>query len=168
MISNINKIFNTTSLFCFLGTQKSLGYFFLGDEGFGLSNMIMRPYSQAAVLRDRTDKLLLFNYHLSRARRVVEDAFGLLCQRFRIFFTPIDMHTKSVDLIIVCCCIIHNFMCDEKDYEICDNEEKSTATTTWFQSFEENISGRYEINATETRGVLTDYFYHKNQQSNEN
>ena len=38
----------------------------------------------------------VFSYRLSRARRVVENAFGLLAVRFRVFRKPIELCPEKV------------------------------------------------------------------------
>lgn len=52
---------------------RGLPYVFLGDEGFPLKPWFMRPYSGAQLTSlDRK----IYNYRLSRARRVIENTFG--------------------------------------------------------------------------------------------
>uniref|UniRef100_A0A803JGL8 DDE Tnp4 domain-containing protein n=1 Tax=Xenopus tropicalis TaxID=8364 RepID=A0A803JGL8_XENTR len=53
-------------------------YVFVGDEAFGLTENVMRPYpgSQRSVPKR------LFNYRLSRARCMVECAFGILSNKW--------------------------------------------------------------------------------------
>lgn len=67
-------------------SECDLPYVFLGDEAFPLMENFMKPYSQYSAGREEH----IFNYRLSRARRVVENAFGILAARFRVFFTTIE------------------------------------------------------------------------------
>ncbi|KAJ8941587.1 hypothetical protein NQ314_010366 [Rhamnusium bicolor] len=60
-------------------TSKVLPHVIIGDEAFRLHINIMKPFNKAAAASDRTKTI--FNYRLNRARRVSENAFGLLSQR---------------------------------------------------------------------------------------
>ena len=53
----------------------------LGDEAFPLCCDLMRPFARNALTNERC----IFNYRLSRARKVVEIAFGILANRWRLF-----------------------------------------------------------------------------------
>ena len=57
---------------------------------------MLKPYSQNGL----TPEKRIFNYCLSRARRVVENAFGILANRFRVFLTPINLAPEKVEIII--------------------------------------------------------------------
>lgn len=53
----------------------SLPYVLVGDEAFQLTNYLLRPYSGKGGLNDERN---IYNYRLSRARRTIENTFGIL------------------------------------------------------------------------------------------
>eukprot|EP00795_Rhopilema_esculentum_P000876 gene876-10626_t len=59
---------------------------FVPDKAFPLKETIQRPYPG----KNLTEKLRIFNYRLYRARRVVENAFGILSGRWRFLRAPIQ------------------------------------------------------------------------------
>jgi len=56
----------------------TLPYVLVADEAFPLSMYIMRPYPRSGTLNIEKK---VFNYRLSRARCIVESAFGILVTR---------------------------------------------------------------------------------------
>ena len=64
------------------GDDLEVPYFLVGDEIFPLKNWLMRPYSGKALVNE-TRKI--FNYRLSRARRIIENTFGIMVARWEGF-----------------------------------------------------------------------------------
>ena len=87
-------------------TLGSLPYVAVGDEAFPLLRNLMRPYSG----RNDTFPKKIFNYRLSRARRVVENAFGLLTARWRVYHTKIALSPNHANSVIKTTCVLHNFV----------------------------------------------------------
>ena len=85
---------------------KNLPYTLVADDAFPLKQYIMKPYA----LRGLTAEQRIFNYRLSRARRVVENAFGIISNRFRIFTRAIAVPPHRVDKITMAACCLHNFL----------------------------------------------------------
>ena len=69
----------------------SFPYYFVGDEAFPLCEIMMHPFPGKLEQPEK-----IFNYHLSRARRVIEYAFCLLRTRWRIFSRPIKSSIKRI------------------------------------------------------------------------
>jgi hypothetical protein len=55
----------------------------------------MKPFSHRTLAYEEKN----FNYRLSRARRVVKNAFGILSSRFRIFHTAINLRPDKVETL---------------------------------------------------------------------
>lgn len=82
------------------------GGFFVGDDAFPLKTYLLKPYSGSNL----TEKQKIFNYRVSRARRIVENAFGILASRFRIFHKPIPTDVSTTEKIIRASCAMHNWL----------------------------------------------------------
>ncbi|EFN60345.1 hypothetical protein EAG_01318, partial [Camponotus floridanus] len=54
-------------------------------------------------------------FRLSRARRSIENTFGILALRWRIYRKPINMHPKYVDTVVMATVCLHNFIKSEEN-----------------------------------------------------
>ena len=109
---------------CLPGTNDKMPFVMVGDEAFPLKNYLLRPYPGSQV--EKEEAKATFNYRLSRARRVVENAFGILAQRFRVYRRVLKSQPKYADKIILSTCILHNFLSKENIlsnlYSECDGQ----------------------------------------------
>lgn len=81
----------------------------VGDAVFPLCTYLMGPYPG----RNLTEKKKVFNYRLSRARRCVENAFGILVSRWRAFLATTTGQPELLEEVIKAAVCLHNFlMCD--------------------------------------------------------
>ena len=83
--------------------NESLPYFLLGDEIFPLKKW---PFPG----RNATEEEKTYNYRHSRARRVIENAFGILTARWRIFQKPIRGTVANVERYTLACLALHNYL----------------------------------------------------------
>ena len=81
-------------------------YYMVGDEAFPLQPWLLRPFPGQGIPEEQ----VIFNYRLSRARRVIENAFGILAARWRVFMHPIQSSAEKVDVIVKATISLHNFL----------------------------------------------------------
>lgn len=67
---------------------------------------MLRPYPGRYLSEERH----IFNYRLSRARRVIENTFGIMSTKFRIFRRSIVANPRKVTKITKAACVLHNYL----------------------------------------------------------
>lgn len=144
-----------------------LRYVFVGDEAFAMRRELLKLYRRDTLTRERR----IFNYRLSRARRVVENTFGILASRFRIFHTSINLKMDNVDTVVLTCCALHNFLRRRSPqiytpYESMDRENISEGTVELGErcdpelvhDLQRGTRGQILSNAIVVRDQFKDYF----------
>lgn len=76
----------------------------LGDSAFPFRIWLMKPYTHANLTPEEAN----FNYRLSRARMVIERAFGQLKSRWRVLYRKLESQPEAVKLATLACLILHN------------------------------------------------------------
>nr|CAI5845000.1 unnamed protein product [Callosobruchus analis] len=61
-------------------------------------------------IHDKGSSKRIYNYRLSRARRMIENVFGIMTSVFRIFRTPILLNPEKANVIVQTCVLLHNFL----------------------------------------------------------
>nr|XP_039270100.1 protein ALP1-like [Styela clava] len=87
-------------------SSKKAPYVIVGDEAFPLQKHLMRPYPGRNLPIDEK----VFNYRLSRARRVVENAFGIMSAKWRVFRRPMGVSPQNAELVVKAACCLHNYV----------------------------------------------------------
>jgi len=81
-------------------------YFLVGDDAFALRTTLMKPFPRRGLSLEEA----IFNYRLSRVRRVSENAFGILANRFQILLSTMRHKPENVRTLVTACILLHNLM----------------------------------------------------------
>lgn len=131
----------------------------------------MKPYSHRKLNMNQR----IFNYRLSRARRVVENAFGICAARFRVLLKVVEIHPERMAKVVRAVCALHNFLITRKsiyasstdfDREIITDESVEILPGAWRQTSDNtqhmepvrNNNGRSAESAQSVREELNAYF----------
>lgn len=131
-----------------MGTDK-VPYVFVGDEGFGIHENLMRPFSGKMLEQHKR----VFNYRLSRARRYVECAFGILSNKWRIFHRPLNVSMELATKIIQACCVLHNFVRERDGFNFED-----TLTVVGLDDIQDVQNERGNRPGNDIRKAFSDFF----------
>uniref|UniRef100_A0AAG5DNT5 DDE Tnp4 domain-containing protein n=1 Tax=Anopheles atroparvus TaxID=41427 RepID=A0AAG5DNT5_ANOAO len=86
--------------------EVSVPYMLLGDNTFELSNYMLTPFEGATT---RNSPESVFNYRHGRARRTVENAFGILTNVFGVLHKAIILEPCVAEKIILATVYLHNY-----------------------------------------------------------
>ena len=145
------------------GISSKIEYHIVGDDAFPLTMRIMKPYPHRNLVKEKR----IYNYRLSRARKVVENAFGILAHRWRVFLTKIKLSPDKVTNVILAACCLHNFMVEKNkagyaaaadlensDHSVSRGSWRSDAALTILQPTPSHNASR---NAKLQRDLLANY-----------
>ena len=160
---------------CIHGQTQTTPYYFVADAAFPLKTYMLRPYPGQYL----PDKEQVFNYRLSGARRIIENAFGILVTKFRLFRRPIIAKPEKVSRVTQAVCVLHNYLkisearCAPSSRLYCppgyiDREDRhgnlvcgdwrQADTSTGLRAINRVSSNRFSKSAGEVRVELTNYF----------
>ena len=92
----------------FKGSETEMPFVILGGEAYPLKTHLMKPLAR----KDLSCEERVFNYRLSRARRCVECAFGILTAKWRLLNKAIETNVNKAERIVRCICLLHNIIID--------------------------------------------------------
>lgn len=93
------------------GSMITVPHVIVGDDAFPLQPYLMKPFN----FRNQNSAQRIFSYRLSRARRTVENAFGMLANKFRVLQTTIALEPSKVEKVLLACIALHNFLLKHND-----------------------------------------------------
>ena len=92
------------------GRTQEVPYSIVGDDAFPLGQNMMKPYAR----RNLSVPARVFNYRLSRARRISENAFGILANRYRVLLSRMLLSPEKANIITLAVCSLHNYLSSKK------------------------------------------------------
>lgn len=155
--------------------QMPAPFVIVADDAFALTENVIKPYP-GRFTKGCPERI--FNYRLSRARRIVENAFGILSSKFRVFLDMICLEPSKVQTATLACIYLHNFLRRDQSSKISysppgsfDGEDLDVGVIvhgTW----RNNVSNRGDVGmhdlktiprrsdtpAQNTRNIFRDYF----------
>ena len=157
------------------GRPKKVPYVCTGDDAFPLSTFMMKPYPQKGL----TSEKRVFNYRVSRMRRISENGFGILANRWRVFRRPFSLEPEKVKVIAIAAITLHNWLRKDSTYgkvyvsrDLVDNEDvmtgeitegswrKDPPTESWY-SLSLNKASNATHEAKAIREEFREYFYNE-------
>lgn len=82
-------------------------FFILGDKAFALNEYTLKPFEGTP---ERGSIERIFNYRLSRARRVVENAFGILSSVYRVLRKPLLLEPEKATKVVLATISLYNYL----------------------------------------------------------
>lgn len=154
------------------GRDILMPYVLVADDAFAFGTNLMKPYATknlSAIER-------IFNYRLSRARRIIENTFGILSAKFQVFRKPLLLDPNKCRVITKTTCALHNFLINRNQTShyihpgLADDYDANghLVLGSWRQEFpEENLYGMQQqqqgapASKEILRNELAQYFLHE-------
>lgn len=86
----------------------------VGDNAYVCNESMITPYSGSQKNDPTKDS---FNFYVSQVRIKIEQAFGLVRNKWRIFNSPLSVKLQSVGVVINAAFRLHNFCINQRDFQ---------------------------------------------------
>ena len=148
------------------GRHADVPFVIVGDEAFPLKEYLVKPYPNRKLDQDKKKNY----YRLSRARRIVENVFGILASRFGIFQRALSFDPDKVTTFVLASCALHNLLrsktSSRKIYTpegMFDNDDdlgklRTASRDNCFVNFIQQGGNRNNTDARAVRDEFCDYF----------
>ena len=93
------------------GRNYPLPYVCTGDDAFPRTTYMMKPYPQENLSLEKR----IFNYQLSRMKRISENTFGILVNCWRVLRKPFFLEPEKVKAITLALLTLYNWLRKESD-----------------------------------------------------
>ena len=90
-------------------------YYLVGDDAFPLQQWLMKPYPGQGTQENQA----IFNYRLSKARRVIKNPFGILAFHWKGFTQPNQTTVENAEIAVKATTCLHNFICQTNSAGYC-------------------------------------------------
>lgn len=144
------------------GRHVNMPYVIVGDDAFPLKDYLLKPFPN----RHMDIEKRVFNYRLSRARRVVENVFGILASRFGFLQRALPLEPDKVTKCVLAACALHNFFRSKSsqvytpegsfDNQISSGEWRNESNN--FVNMAQQGGNRNTTDARSIRDEFKDYF----------
>ena len=151
------------------------GYWIDGDAAYVYIPGLLTPWSKSALTSENGVYADSFNFYHSSHRIHVEQAFGMLVQRWGLFWKPVKYHINDVLTILSAAMRLHNF-CIENDGQrswmtgssLLERQMETEAFTRWWaiasslRTATTNSQGtRRDLENSDLRTILTNDLRHR-------
>ncbi|XP_057294737.1 uncharacterized protein LOC130623285 [Hydractinia symbiolongicarpus] len=86
----------------------------VSDSGVWSHSSLLQSIKDGSL--NLTENKRIYNYRHSRARRISENLLGILANRWRVFFTTINLEPKHVENIVLSALALHNMFIKKSAY----------------------------------------------------
>ena len=122
----------------FEGNGTEMPFVIHGDEACPLKTYLTKPFAR----KDLSCEERVFNYSLSRKRRCVECAFGILTAKWRLLNKAIETNVNKAERIASCICLLHNVIIDFEGTTHDPSVLQQTSQIRGSRQARTNVSGR--------------------------
>ena len=125
------------------GTDIKVPFCFVADDAFPLRTNLQKPFPLRGLSRSQR----IYNYRLSRARRIIECTFGIMSQKWRVLLTGMWCESATAHAATRAIVVLHNFLRQRGDRQYL-SKVKLQEMNKWVGSLPDSIPPPWQASGT--------------------